>query len=186
MKKRTVILFSVVFLCMILCLAGCGGKQDLQKEDAEVLEQGVLRVGINLHTEPVAYVDSDTSKPAGFEVEVAQKIAEKLGMELEIVDTTEGNLLNSLDADLYDCVISAVGISEWNQKEYEATEPYADYSSVEDTVGRQWEYPQAAVFCKKGNPLAVLIQEDALESLKKDGTLTEISRKYFETDIILE
>ena len=55
----------------------------------------------------------------GFEVEVAQKLADKLNLELEIVDTSEKNLLKSLDADLYDCVISAVGISDWNDTHYD-------------------------------------------------------------------
>ena len=87
-------------------------------------------------------------KPAGFAPDTAAKVAEKLGLSLEIIDTTEENLLNSLDADLYDCVISTVGITEWNKEHYSATKAYADVSSVQDNW-RKAEYTKLAVFWPK-------------------------------------
>ena len=93
-------------------LTGCGAPKDCEGEGKiTTIEKGVLKVGINLNDGSMGYVDESTAKPAGFAPDTAAKVAEKLGLSLEIIDTTEENLLNSLDADLYDCVISTVGIT---------------------------------------------------------------------------
>lgn len=175
----------LLLIIMTAVLAtGCGKKTDCEGEGKiETLEDGILKVGMNLKNQPMSYVDEETAKPMGFEAELAALVAEKLGLKLEIVDTTEKNLLNSLDADLYDCAISAIGISDWNKKEYSATEPYADISSVKDKIQSNTDYTEIAVFGKKGSCLIPAIENQALNPLKKDGILSEISKKYLETDI---
>ena len=156
-------------------LTGCGAPKDCEGEGK-----------INLNDGSMGYVDESTAKPAGFAPDTAAKVAEKLGLSLEIIDTTEENLLNSLDADLYDCVISTVGITEWNKEHYSATKAYADVSSVQDKLGEKAEYTKLAVFGKKGSCLIPAIQNQALSPLIKDGTLSEISKKYLEKDIIIK
>lgn len=168
-------------------LTGCGAPKDCEGEGKiTTIEKGVLKVGINLNDGSMGYVDESTAKPAGFAPDTAAKVAEKLGLSLEIIDTTEENLLNSLDADLYDCVISTVGITEWNKEHYPATKAYADVSSVQDKLGEKAEYTKLAVFGKKGSCLIPAIQNQALSPLIKDGTLSEISKKYLEKDIIIK
>ena len=79
-----------------------------------------------------------------------------MGLELEIVDTSEENLLKSLDADLYDCVISGVGLSQWNETHYSHTMPYADISSVQERQDGIVKYTELSIFYQKkgGNPMA--------------------------------
>ena len=170
MKKNVKKVISIL-CCMAMFLAGLSGCS-LRKEKARPIENGTLKVGMNLQIDKMCYVSSQNSMPEGFEVEVAQKIAEKLELKLEIIDTSEDNLLKSLDADLYDCVISAVGITDWNKSHYSCTDAYADIT--EDT--------KIAVFTKKGNPMVKEINEKLVE-LRKDGSIGEISKKYFEKDI---
>ena len=175
-KKGTVIgLLCVLFVQM---LAGC----QLPGSEAEPVEKGMLKVGRHLEIPSMCYLSEDTNKLEGFDVELAGKLAEKMGLELEIVDTSEENLLKSLDADLYDCVISSVGLSDWNEAHYSHTSPYADISSVKEKTGQDTEYTELAVFTKKGNPMTKKLEEN-LQKLKKDGTLKELSQKYFEKDI---
>ena len=164
-----------------MLLAGCqfpGGK-------AEPLESGKLKVGMCLQLPFLCYLSEETSKPEGFEVELAGKLAEKMGLELEIVDTSEENLLKSLDADLYDCVISGVGLSQWNETHYSHTMPYADISSVQEKTGQDTKDTKLSIFTKKGNAMVKELEEN-LQELQKDGTLKELSQKYFEKDITLE
>ena len=66
-------------------------------------------------------------------------------MELEIVDTTEENLLKSLDGEVYDCVLSSVGLSQWNTIHYGHTRPYLDLSSVEEESGAEGDTQIAAL-----------------------------------------
>ena len=90
--------------------------------------------------------------------------------------------MKSLDAELYDCVISAVGLADWNKSHYSYTDAYADIAEVKDVIGKNTEDTKIAVFTKKGNPMAKEINKKLVE-LRKDGSIGEISKKYFEKDI---
>lgn len=175
---------SMAVLAAVILMTGLASCDDMKLREAKPVTQGVLRVGMNLDIPSMCYLSEETSNPEGFEVEVAQKLADKLNMELEIVDTSEKNLLKSLDADLYDCVISAVGISDWNDTHYEHTTPYADISSVSDRTGITSKYTKIAVFTKKYNLMKDEL-EAKLQMMRNDGSLKELSEKYFEKDIII-
>ena len=175
---------SMAVLAAVILMTGLAACDDMKLREAKPVTQGVLRVGMNLDIPSMCYLSEETSNPEGFEVEVAQKLADKLNLELEIVDTSEKNLLKSLDADLYDCVISAVGISDWNDTHYEHTTPYADISSVSDRTGITSKYTTIAVFTKKYNLMKDEL-EAKLQMMRNDGSLKELSEKYFEKDIII-
>lgn len=175
---------SMAVLAAVILMIGLAACDDMKLREAKPVTQGVLRVGMNLDIPSMCYFSEETSNPEGFEVEVAQKLADKLNLELEIVDTSEKNLLKSLDADLYDCVISAVGISDWNDTHYEHTTPYADISSVSDRTGITSKYTKIAVFTKKYNLMKDEL-EAKLQMMRNDGSLKEFSEKYFEKDIII-
>ena len=175
---------SMAVLAAVILMIGLAACDDMKLREAKPVTQGVLRVGMNLDIPSMCYLSEETSNPEGFEVEVAQKLADKLNLELEIVDTSEENLLKSLDADLYDCVISAVGISDWNDTHYEHTTPYADISSVSDRTGITSKYTKIAVFTKKYNLMKDEL-EAKLQMMRNDGSLKELSEKYFEKDIII-
>lgn len=175
---------SMAVLATVILMTGLAACDDMKLREAKPVTQGVLRVGMNLDIPSMCYLSEETSNPEGFEVEVAQKLADKLNLELEIVDTSEKNLLKSLDADLYDCVISAVGISDWNDTHYEHTTPYADISSVSDRTGITSKYTKIAVFTKKYNLMKDEL-EAKLQMMRNDGSLKELSEKYFEKDIII-
>ena len=95
------------------------------------------------------------------------------------------NLLKSLDADLYDCVISAVGTAQWNKTHYSYTRSYADIASVKDQIEGESQYTELAVFTKKGSSLRENLDAE-LEKLLKNGKVKEISEKYFQQDISAE
>lgn len=175
---------SMAVLVVVILMTGLAACDDMKLREAKPVTQGVLRVGMNLDIPSMCYLSEETSNPEGFEVEVAQKLADKLNLELEIVDTSEENLLKTLDADLYDCVISAVGISDWNDTHYEHTTPYADISSVSDRTGITSKYTKIAVFTKKYNLMKDEL-EAKLQMMRNDGSLKEFSDKYFEKDIII-
>lgn len=184
MADMKIVKKSMAVLAAVILMTGLAACDDMKLREAKPVTQGVLRVGMNLDIPSMCYLSEETSNPEGFEVEVAQKLADKLNLELEIVDTSEKNLLKSLDADLYDCVISAVGISDWNDTHYEHTTPYADISSVSDRTGITSKYTRIAVFTKKYNLMKDEL-EAKLQMMRNDGSLKELSEKYFEKDIII-
>jgi polar amino acid transport system substrate-binding protein len=93
-------------------------------ESALTLKDGVLQVGMEIGYPPMEYLDEDGTTTIGFDVEVAQALADELGLELEIVDTAWDGIFASLDSDRYDCIISAVSINDERKAAYNLTEAY--------------------------------------------------------------
>ncbi|MFA9377490.1 MAG: substrate-binding periplasmic protein [Lachnotalea sp.] len=112
------------------------------------LEDGVLQVGMEIGYPPMEYLAEDGTTQIGFDVEVAQAVADELGLELKIIDTAWDGIFASLDSDRYDCIISAVSITDDRKAAYNLTEAYvanrivlvtpieAGITSPEDLAGK--------------------------------------------------
>lgn len=181
MRKKKKGILMLVCMALLISLTAC---EQLELREAKPIEQGILKVGMNLQIPGMCYLSEETSKPEGFEVELAQMLADKMKLELEIVDTSEENLLKSLDGDLYDCVISAVGLADWNETHYDHTAEYADIASVKEQTGITGTDTKIAVFTKKYNLMKDEL-ETKLQMLRNDGSLKELSEKYFGKDITI-
>ena len=96
------------------------------KEDilARIQENGSIRIGLEGTYRPYAFHD-DSGELVGFEKDIADKIAEGLGVTPEYIETEWDSLIAGLDVDRYDLVINNVGIAEERQQKYAFTEPYA-------------------------------------------------------------
>ena len=107
MKKK---LLSVVLTgLMILGLTACGSGDAQSSEDKDLLQQiqekGTLTVAMEGTWAPWTYHDEDDNL-VGFDVEVAQKIAEKLGVEVTFVEGEWDGLFAGLDSGRYDMVVT--------------------------------------------------------------------------------
>lgn len=230
---------------------------------AQIKERGSIIVAMEGTWAPWTYHDEDDNL-VGYDVEVAQNIAEKLGVEVEFIEGAWDGLLAGLDAGRYDIMVNGVGVTEERAEKYNFSTPYAynktavivrgDYdeiSSMEDLKGKKTantisstyaaqaeaygatvtgvddlnqtielllskridatlnaevvfndykkEHPEAdvkiatysdqveeiAIPIRKGDDTVTLLEavNDALDEMAKDGTLTELSEKYFGMDI---
>lgn len=230
---------------------------------AQIKERGSIIVAMEGTWAPWTYHDEDDNL-VGYDVEVAQNIAEKLGVEVEFIEGAWDGLLAGLDAGRYDIMVNGVGVTEERAEKYNFSTPYAynktavivrgDYdeiSSMEDLKGKKTantisstyaaqaeaygatvtgvddlnqtielllskridatlnaevvfndykkEHPDSnikiatysdqveeiAIPIRKGDDTVTLLEavNDALDEMAKDGTLTELSEKYFGMDI---
>ncbi len=92
-------------------------------ELANILNSGKFIVGIEGTYPPFTYHD-ESGELAGYDVEVAQKIAEKLGVEVEFVEAAWDSLLIGVDTGRFDTVINCVSITEERQGKYDFSDPY--------------------------------------------------------------
>jgi len=90
---------------------------------------GVLKVGTEGTYAPFTYHD-DSGKLVGFDVEIAQAIAAKLGVKAEFVEGKWDGLIAGLDAKRYDTVINEVGITDARKQKYDFSEPYIASKAV--------------------------------------------------------
>ena len=97
---------------------------------------------------------------------------------MKFIDTTQKNLLKSLDADIYDCVISSVGMTEENCEKYEATNAYADVSAIEDELTEKPKNTKIAIFGKKNNGLIQAIRKTGIRAVKRGWNTFRNSNQY--------
>jgi len=72
------------------------------------IRENVLTVGMEVGYPPFEYFDNDGYTYIGFDVELSELLAEKLGLKLYIVDTSWDGIFDGLNTNKYDCIISAV------------------------------------------------------------------------------
>ncbi len=82
-----------------------------------------VTMGTNAQFQPFEYIGDD-GKPTGFDVEVAEKIAEVIGMELKIEDMYFDGLLSALDMGQVDIVIAAMTITPERKAAVNFSDPY--------------------------------------------------------------
>lgn len=115
MKKR--ILAVVLAAVMALSLSACGSKK------SENADQLVLKVGMEGTYAPYTYHDENGTL-TGFEVDVARAIGEKMGYEVEFVETEWDSMFAALDAGNFDVVMNQVTITDQRLEIYDFSTPY--------------------------------------------------------------
>ena len=128
MKQKFFAALLAAAVCVCL-LAACGQKQDDAAQGggdllAAILERGELVVAMEGSWSPWTYHD-ESGELVGYDVEVAQGIADKLGVKATFVEGEFNGLLAGLDAGRYDMVVNGVGIDAGRQEKYDFSDPYA-------------------------------------------------------------
>ena len=115
---------AAVFVQAAVALPALAG-ENLDK----IKSAGVIRIGTEGTYAPFTFHDA-SGKLVGFDVEIGEAIAEKLGVKPEFVEGKWDGLIAGLDADRYDAVINQVGITEARQQKYAFSEPYIASKAV--------------------------------------------------------
>lgn len=125
----------IVLLLVLLCVSGCSNSGNTSED-----ESNVLRVGMECDYAPFNWTqveDSDTAVQIsavdyadGYDVVIASLIAEKLGMEVEVVKTDWDSLIPSLNAGAIDCIIAGMTETPERALEVSFTTPYYESQMV--------------------------------------------------------
>lgn len=124
--------FGAVLAAAALCLsalAGCsGGDKQSSAGDGDLLAQiqakGEITVALEGTWAPWGYHDEDNNL-VGYDVEVAQAIADKLGVKAVFVEGEWDGLLAGIESGRYDIMVNGVDIDESRQQKYDFSTPYA-------------------------------------------------------------
>jgi polar amino acid transport system substrate-binding protein len=116
--KKSVIIISVFVMAFVL-LAGC--KRD---SGGLTIKRGVLMVGMEIGYPPMEYLAEDGRTPIGFDVDFAKALAERMGLEVEYVDTAWDGIFAGVETSRYDCIISSVTITPARLEAHNFSKPY--------------------------------------------------------------
>lgn len=147
MMKKKVFSLMMAGVMAIGMLTGCGGSSESTSEgnkteeatDGESGTKEVLRVGMECAYAPFNWTQENdevangekalpiygTSNYAyGYDVMMAKKLADQMGMDVEIHKVEWDSIGMGLDSGEYDCIIAGMGKTEEREQAYSFTEPY--------------------------------------------------------------
>ncbi|MBR2671167.1 MAG: transporter substrate-binding domain-containing protein [Oscillospiraceae bacterium] len=136
-KKTIALILSVVFVLMLF--AGCGSSSNGGNESKpanrleEIKQRGYITVTMEPYFAPNEFIDSSKTgddQYVGSDIEFAKYIAEKLGVELQLVPLEFGAVLSSIVEGKYDLAISALGYTPERAESMELSKGY--YFSDDD------------------------------------------------------
>ena len=117
MKKLTAIVLSVLMIAAML--AGCSNSKD-----SLTIEEGKLIMSTNAEFPPYE-MTTDDGGFAGIDIEIAQAIADKLGLELVIDDMDFDGALLAVQQGKSDIVMAGVTVNEKRLKVMDFSNSYA-------------------------------------------------------------
>lgn len=122
MKKKC--RFLALLLALAMCLVACGSEQKEEKGKKKTIEEGVLKVGCHIGYAPMEYYEEDGVTPTGFDIELAQAIADEMGMELELVPCAWDAIFNNVENKSFDMIISGVSYTKEREEKHSLTNSY--------------------------------------------------------------
>lgn len=114
--------FTVFLACMTLIL--------MIGSIGVVSAKPVLKVGTSADFPPFEFQDEKTGAYLGFDIDLIRAMGEAAGMEVEIVNTAWDGLIPGLLTGNFDCIISAMTITEERLKAVAFSDPYFSASQV--------------------------------------------------------
>ncbi|WP_105428051.1 amino acid ABC transporter substrate-binding protein [Neorhizobium sp. T6_25] len=96
---------------------------------AAIKSSGIFKIGTEGTYAPFTFHDA-SGNLVGFDVEIGQAVAAKIGVKAEFLEGKWDGLIAGLDAKRYDAVINQVGITEARKQKYDFSEPYIASKAV--------------------------------------------------------
>ena len=118
------ILLILPFFGQISALTNSTSDAQLEAGVQEIVDRGVLRVGVKQDLPNFGYRDPKSNKYTGMEVEIAKKVAAELGVDIEFTPVTAQTRGALLDNGQLDMVIATFTITEERKELYNFTTPY--------------------------------------------------------------
>ncbi|MFK9094299.1 transporter substrate-binding domain-containing protein [Bacillus salipaludis] len=132
MRKK--LFLSFIGILIIGIIAGCSGSKETGGNKKQtVLERveksKVLKVGFEGTYPPFNFVD-DKQNYIGFDVDISNEIAKRLGVKTEFIATKWDSLIGGLKADKFDIIIGQMTVTDERKKSVDFTDPYVVTGSV--------------------------------------------------------
>lgn len=111
-----------ILAAALLIAAGCQRGEEPTTTGVSTIKSGKLTVGSDIPFEPFEF--EKDGKLTGFDVEMVEEIARRLGLTVEWVDTDFDTIFTQLAAARFDAVASATTITDERKKQVGFTDSY--------------------------------------------------------------
>ena len=135
MKKVAITLISIITLMTFVSCTKSGASLSNEKSVYErIKETGTITIAMEGTWSPWTYHD-ENDKLVGFDTEIGEEIAKRMGVKANFVEGEWDGLLAGLSSGRYDIMINGVDITPERQEAYDFSIPYA-YMKTAIIVGK--------------------------------------------------
>lgn len=118
----------VVAAAVLVLLAACGGGEEKAAKStpansatstakAPELQDGTLQVGSDVSYAPIEFYEEGTQNAQGLDVDLANALAEVLGVKADFINTGFDGIIPALNASRFDVLMSAMTVTDERSKE---------------------------------------------------------------------
>ena len=138
MKSKNLVVIEIVAMIPMLLLLGCRDAGDVDTDPElsridDIVVRGLLRVGISVSVPGV--MRDNSGKWIGFDIDVASRLADDLGVDVVFVESSRSKIIPSLvDGDI-DVIISGMEIRPDRHLSVNFSVPY-DYAGISLVANR--------------------------------------------------
>ena len=137
MSRARTLLGLVAASAAVLALAACSsGSPEASTgasatgDDFGLVKAGTLTVATEGTYRPFSFHEDGSGDLVGYDVEVAEAVADKLGLEVEFQETQWDAIFAGLDAGRFDVIANQVSINPEREEQYLFSSPYTVSSGV--------------------------------------------------------
>jgi len=166
---KRIVCVVVAALLLVSMLAGCSKTASGATVD-KIKQEGKLLIGTSPDYPPFESLDQNNNV-IGFDIDIMNAVAKKLGVKLEIVQLGFDNLIPALNAKKFDIMAAGVSVTEERKQSVDFSKPYmaGNYAIV---VHKDNNDKVAKLEDLKGKTIAVQIGTVQADEAKKVAGLT--------------
>lgn len=176
MKKFMV---GLCIACLVLIIAACGGSKETSGSASATLksikDKGEIEIAMEGAYPPYNFINK-SNQLEGFDVDIAQEVAKRLGVKAVLVSNPWDSMIPALTGKKFDLIISDMAITEERKKKVSFSDPYF-------TTGNQLFVPKDSSIKvpkdMKGKKIGVTISTTAAEEVTKLGADVKLYKNDF-------
>lgn len=165
-------LVAIIAVLLLLSLSACSNSKNATPES----DGKVLKVGSTGLVYPFSFKEGD--KLEGFDIEVVEKIADKMGYEIEWQLTDFSGLMGQLESGKLDTVANQVAVTAVREEKFDFSEAYA-YDGTQIIVKND-NNDIKSVEDLKGKKVAAVLGSNHAANLEEQDNANEIDIKTYE------
>jgi len=143
-----------VVLAVVMCAAVFVGCSSQTNSVEKIKKAGEIVLLTNAQFPPYEYLGDDNN-PAGVDIDIAQKIADELGVKLTVVDMDFDGLIPALNGGKGDFVAAGFTITEERKQSVDFSDPYATSTQMVIVTKEDPKVSEATVDALAGKTVGV-------------------------------
>jgi ABC-type amino acid transport substrate-binding protein len=154
MKKRIVALLLAI--AMVVAFSACASNKS-----GKLIQPGTLSIGVEIGYPPFEDFAENGTTPVGYDIDFAKALGEKMGLKVNFINTAWDGIFQGIGVN-YDCVISAVTITDERKQTMLFSDPYINNFQA---IVVKADYPGKINGFLDLNNLAVAVQKETTSDI---------------------